>query len=60
MVSGARAGPILFIEIKSPFGFNNDSRRAQADEQIRERFHQLRAYIKVRRLVGVSAFGTRL
>jgi len=60
VVSGADESPSLFIEVKSPFNFNNDSRHAQADDQMHNRFHQLRPYIKVPRLIGISAFGTRL
>jgi hypothetical protein len=52
--------PVLFIEIKPPSAFYVDSRREQADDQMREHFHKLRTKLTTPRLPGISAFGTRI
>jgi len=52
--------PVLFIEIKAPASFVLDSRRRQADNQMRDHFLDLRHNLVTPRLPGISVFGTRL
>jgi len=52
--------PVFFIEVRPPGSFTLDSRRKQADEQMRDRFRDLRHALVTPRLPGISAFGTRL
>ncbi|KAK0495013.1 hypothetical protein EDD18DRAFT_1173503 [Armillaria luteobubalina] len=52
--------PVLFIEVKPPASFRLDSKRQQADRQVRECFRDLRDDVVTAVLPGVSAFGTRL
>ena len=52
--------PVLFIEVKPPASFALDSKRKQADDQMRDRFHDLRHNLLTPRLPGISAFGTRM
>ena len=52
--------PVLFIEVKPPSYFRLDSKRKQADDQMRDRFRDLRSQLITPRLPGISAFGTRL
>lgn len=52
--------PMLFIQVKSPSSFQFDSKRKLADDQMRERFRDLRPSVDTPRLPAISAFGTRL
>jgi hypothetical protein len=52
--------PVLFIEVKAPASFPLDSKRKQADDQMRDRFRDLRHTLVTPRLPGISAFGTRM
>lgn len=52
--------PVLFIEVKAPASFALDSKRKQADDQMRDRFRDLRHNLVTPRLPGISAFGTRI
>ena len=52
--------PVLFIEVKPPASIPFDSRREEADEQMRRRFRDLRQILTIPILHGISAFGTRL
>ena len=52
--------PVFFIEVKPPSSFHFDSKRKQADEQMRDRFRDLRPNIVTPRLPAISAFGTRV
>ena len=52
--------PVLFIEVKPPSSFHLDSKRKQADDQMRDSFRDLRANLVTPRLPGISAFGTRV
>lgn len=51
---------MLFIEVKAPGSFTLNSKRKEADDQMRDRFLALRNSIVTPRLPGISAFGTRL
>ncbi|KAI9461965.1 hypothetical protein BJY52DRAFT_168413 [Lactarius psammicola] len=52
--------PVFFIEIRSPASLPYDSKREEADEQMRRRFRDLRQILTIPILHGISAFGTRL
>ena len=52
--------PVFFIEITPPASFPYDSKREEADMQMRRRFRDLRHTLIIPRLYGISAFGTRL
>lgn len=52
--------PVLFINVKSPSSFHLDSTRKQADDQMRDRFRDLRSNLVTPRLPAISAFGTRV
>jgi hypothetical protein len=52
--------PVLFIEVKAPASFVLDSKRKQADDQMRDLFRDLRHNLVTPRLPGISAFGTRM
>ena len=52
--------PVFFIEVKAPAPFALDSKRKQADDQMRDRFRDLRHNLVTPRLPGVIAFGTRM
>ena len=52
--------PVLFIEVKPPASFALDSKRKQADDQMRDRFRDLRHNLVTPRLPGISVFGTRM
>ena len=52
--------PVLFIEGKAPGSFTLNSKRKEADDQMRDRFRALRNGVVTPRLPGISAFGTRL
>jgi len=52
--------PVLFIQLNEPSSFLLDSKRKQADERMRDRFLDLRPKLATPRLLGISAFGTRL
>ncbi|KAF9499481.1 hypothetical protein BDN71DRAFT_186186 [Pleurotus eryngii] len=52
--------PVMFIKIKPPGTFDNDSKRKEADDQMRDRFLSLRRSLITPRMPAVSAFGTHL
>jgi hypothetical protein len=52
--------PVLFIDVKPPASFALDSKRKQADDEMRNHFRDLRHKLATPRLPGISAFGTRL
>jgi len=52
--------PVFFMEIKPFASFPYDSKREEADEQMRRRFRDLRQILAIPILHGISAFGTRL
>jgi len=52
--------PFFFIEVKPTASFPYDSKRKEADEQMRNRFMELRQDLNIPILNGISAFGTRL
>ena len=52
--------PVFFIEVKPPASYPYDSKREEADTQMRRRFRDLRQILIISRLCGVSTFGTRL
>ena len=52
--------PVFFIEVKPRASIALDSKRKQADDQMRERFRDLRPNIVTPRLSGISAFGTQI
>jgi hypothetical protein len=52
--------PVLFILVKAPASFALYSKRKQADNQMRDRFLDLRHDLITPRLPGISAFGTRM
>lgn len=52
--------PVLFIEVKSPSSFYLDSKRKQADDQMRDRFRDLHTNLITPRIPAISAFGTRI
>jgi hypothetical protein len=52
--------PVFFIEVKAPASFAFDSKRKQADDQMRDHYRDLRHNLVTPRLPGISAFGTRM
>lgn len=52
--------PVLFIEVKAPAPIALDSRRKQADDEMRDRFLDLHLNVVAPRLHGISVFGTRM
>ncbi|KAI0031104.1 hypothetical protein K488DRAFT_52755 [Vararia minispora EC-137] len=52
--------PVLFIEVKPPASLRLDSKRQEADRQMRDRFRDLRPDVVTPSLPGISAFGTYL
>ncbi|KIL58578.1 hypothetical protein M378DRAFT_170396 [Amanita muscaria Koide BX008] len=48
------------MEVRPPASFPYDSKRQEADEQMRRRFRDLRQILAIPILYGISAFGTRL
>lgn len=52
--------PVLFIEVKPPASLPYDTRREEADVQMRKRFASLRQDLRIPILHGVSAFGTTI
>ncbi|KAF8817633.1 hypothetical protein BYT27DRAFT_7074162, partial [Phlegmacium glaucopus] len=52
--------PVFFMQIKPPASFPYDSKREEADEQMRRKFRDLRQILAIPILYGISAFGTRL
>ncbi|KAF8805665.1 hypothetical protein BYT27DRAFT_7142298 [Phlegmacium glaucopus] len=52
--------PVFFMQIKPPASFPYDSKREEADEQMRRKFRDLRQILAIPILHGISAFGTRL
>ncbi|KAK0222753.1 hypothetical protein EDD85DRAFT_254074 [Armillaria nabsnona] len=52
--------PALFIQVEGPESFRLDSKRQEADRQMRERFSDLHHDVVTPTLSGISAFGTRL
>lgn len=52
--------PVLFMEIRPPAAIPYDSKREEADWQMRRRFRDLRQTLSIPTLHGISAFGTRL
>ncbi|KAG1739829.1 uncharacterized protein EDB91DRAFT_1248586 [Suillus paluster] len=52
--------PVFFMEIQPPASFIYDSRREEADEQMRKYFMDFAGNPAIPILHGVSAFGTRL
>ncbi|KAM6499747.1 hypothetical protein JOM56_005255 [Amanita muscaria] len=52
--------PVFFMEVRPPASFPYDSKREEADEQMRRRFRDLRQILAIPILYGISAFGTRL
>ena len=52
--------PIFYLEIKPPAHIDELSRREQADMQMRERVRDLLHGLRIPKLHGVSAIGTRL
>jgi hypothetical protein len=52
--------PVFFLEVKPPASLRLDTKREDADKQMRRRFRDLRADLAIPTLHGVSAFGTRL
>ena len=52
--------PLLFIEVKAPAPFALDSKRKQADNEMRDRISDLHPNVVTPRLHGISVFGTRM
>jgi hypothetical protein len=52
--------PVFFLEIKDPVSLPYESRRQEADEQMRRKFKELGPLSEIPTLYGVCAFGTRL
>ncbi|KAK0191599.1 hypothetical protein F5146DRAFT_607225 [Armillaria mellea] len=52
--------PVLFIAVKPPASFRLDSKRQEADRQMRERFRDLHPDVVTPTFPGISAFGTLL
>ncbi|KAF8529671.1 hypothetical protein BU17DRAFT_36489 [Hysterangium stoloniferum] len=52
--------PVLFLEIKPAGHIKKTSNRASADEQMRQRFKDLRDEVSTPTLYGISALGTKL
>ena len=52
--------PVLFIQVNAPSSLCPDFKRKQAHERMRDHFIDLRPNLATPRLLGVSAFGTRM
>ncbi|KAJ7583191.1 hypothetical protein C8J56DRAFT_953307, partial [Mycena floridula] len=52
--------PVLFLEIKASGHIKAISDRAAADEQMRERFEALASKLRIGKLYGISALGTKI
>jgi hypothetical protein len=52
--------PVFFMHIKPPASLLDDSKREEADEQMRRRLRDLGQGLEIPTLHGVSAFGTQL
>lgn len=52
--------PVLFIQVKEPELFRLNSKRQEADRQMRERFSDLHHDVVTPTLSGISATRTRL
>jgi hypothetical protein len=52
--------PVFFLEIKPPLSLPYDSKRKEADEQMRHQFRDHATVLNTPTLHGISAFGTRL
>ena len=52
--------PVFFVDIRPPDSLPYDSKRKEADEQMRLQFMDLRHNLAIPILHGISAFGTRL
>ncbi|KAI6015329.1 hypothetical protein F5J12DRAFT_717407 [Pisolithus orientalis] len=52
--------PVFFIEVRPSASLPYDSKREEADNQMRRRVRDLRVNLTIPVLYGVSAFGTRL
>jgi hypothetical protein len=55
-----RRYPMLFIQIRPPSSFHVDSKRKQADDQIRDHCCELSANLITPRLHAISVFGPRI
>jgi hypothetical protein len=52
--------PVFIVEIKPPAEFSRNSKRREADSQMRQRFLDIAADLRIPVLYGVSAFGTKI
>ncbi|KAM6496591.1 hypothetical protein JOM56_007064 [Amanita muscaria] len=52
--------PVFIVEVKPPAEFIRNSRRQEADSQMRQRFLDVAADLRIPVLHGVSAFGTKI
>jgi len=52
--------PVLFIQVNAPSSLRFDSTRKQAHKRMRDHFLDLRPNLATPRLLGISAFGTRM
>lgn len=55
-----KSSPVFAVEITHPKDFLCDSKREEADLQLRRRFHDCADNLRIPILHGVSAFGTKL
>jgi hypothetical protein len=60
LVVEANRHPFFFMEIQPPATIPYDSKREEADVQMRRQFRDLRQTLVLPTLHGISAFGTRL
>lgn len=54
------AYPVLIVEVKPPADFRFNSKRQEADTQMRQRFLDVVGDLRIPVLHGVSAYGTKL
>ena len=52
--------PVFFLEIKPPASLLDESKRQEADKQMRQKFKDLGPILDIPALYGVCVFGTRL
>jgi len=52
--------PVLFIQVNAPSSLCPDFKRMQAHQRMRDHFIDLRPNLATPRLLGISAFGTRM
>ena len=52
--------PVFFLQINHPDSLHDDSKRKEADDQMRRRFRDLAPALTIPTLHGVCAFGTHL